>query len=344
MAALFGAHPLVLQTAYSDLKRRALEQRAVLIGTPGSVSVRRVRDQSFVYRQFYDAGGAKRAEYLGAATDPETETRARETRERIETANGLLATTRLLTRGGYLRGDTQSGAVVAALANHGLFRAGAVLVGSHAYGILLNELGIRTGGFRTEDVDIARAARLTLPEGTTLERVLGDSTLSLTPVLGFDRKVPATSYKSPGKEGLRVDLLVPTTGHEIVVRSVPELAAHATAVPYLGYLLVEPIEAVFLGRESVVPVVVPRPECLAWHKMLVSQLRTATSDKRTKDVHQAAVLFAALAEQDPAALTDAFRTAPAKTKTRAGAKLVVALLRGAGHERAGEVLSDVAGV
>ncbi len=52
MAALYSAHPLVLQTAYADLKRQAQEQPFVLIGTPGTVSARTVKGQSFLYRQF----------------------------------------------------------------------------------------------------------------------------------------------------------------------------------------------------------------------------------------------------------------------------------------------------
>ena len=67
MGALFSPHPLVLQTAYSELKRRADEQPFLLMGTPGSVSVRTVKGQRFLYRQFYDAVGGKRADYIGAA-------------------------------------------------------------------------------------------------------------------------------------------------------------------------------------------------------------------------------------------------------------------------------------
>ena len=40
--SLFTRHPLALQTAFSDLGRRALEQPFLLTGTPGSVSVREV--------------------------------------------------------------------------------------------------------------------------------------------------------------------------------------------------------------------------------------------------------------------------------------------------------------
>jgi hypothetical protein len=337
--ALFSAHPLVLETAYSDLKRLASEQREILVGTPGSVSVREVNGRPFLYRQFYDAQGKKRSDYLGPVGDAEAEARAAATREAIETTSDLLVRARLLARQGYVRVDTKSGAVIAAVAHRGLFRAGAVLVGSHAYGVLLNELGARAAPFATGDVDLARGERLAM-EGN-LARMLEESHLPLTPVPGFDRTSKPTSFKAPGREGLRVDLLVPTAESEIGVRAVPELDAHATAVPQLSYVLQEAMDAIVLGREAVPPVRVPRPERFAWHKMLVSQLRTSTSDKRTKDIHQAAVIFAVLAEKEHGALAEAWSALRHKTKTRAGALKVRALLSAQGHERAVEVLDEL---
>lgn len=335
MPTLLTAHPLVLQTAYSDIKRQAQEQPFVLIGTPGTVSVRAVKGQSFLYRQFYDPEGVKKADYIGPVSDADAAERADAIRAQIERTNLLLEQSRLLARAGYVRVDSRSGAVVAAVANAGLFRAGATLVGSHAYGVLLNELGVRAAAFRTTDVDIARGERLTVE--MRFEDVLESSKLALTPVLGFDRRTPPASYSTRGRDGIRVDLLMPTSGKTIVVRPVPELAAHATALPHLRFLLEDPLDAVVLGRDGVVPVRVPRPERLAWHKTLVSQLRTATSEKRSKDIHQAAVLFAALAEQDPTAVHEAFAACPAKQTTRKGAQHVIAAL--GAHERGREVVS-----
>ena len=49
---------------------------------------------------------------------------------------------------------------VARLFNAGIFRGGALLVGSHAFGALMNELGATVPFPMTEDVDIARAGRI----------------------------------------------------------------------------------------------------------------------------------------------------------------------------------------
>ncbi len=50
---------------------------------------------------------------------------------------------------------------------------------------------------------------------------------------------------------------------------------------------------------------VPLPERFAVHKLVVSQLRTGREVKSTKDIEQAAVLLAALADLHPGAIEDA---------------------------------------
>ncbi len=64
------------------------------------------------------------------------------------------------------------------------------------------------------------------------------------------------------------------------VLAVRELRTHAMGLPHLRYLVAETVEGLAMGRHGVVPGRIPRPERLALHKMLVSQLRAATSDKR----------------------------------------------------------------
>lgn len=342
MAALFSRHPILLQTSFSEVKRQASEQPFVLVGTPGSLSVREVKGRKFTYRQFYDAQGSKAAEYVGPADDPKADERAQAIRAQIELANALSKEVRLLAHHGYVRADRRAVAVLAALANRNLFRGGAVLVGSHAYGALLNELGVRAAAFSTEDVDIARGEPLPIATDVDFAHILSESTVPLHPVPGFDPRLPPSSFKTPGRDRFHVDLLVPGRGKEVTTKIVPEWRAYASALPHLGYLLSEPIQTVVLGREGVVPVVVPKPEPFAWHKMAVSQLRGATREKRSKDVLQASVLFAVLAEDAPDALRSAFLALPRGlvSKVRAARASVAAELTRSGHARALDVLEE----
>jgi hypothetical protein len=344
MANLFSRHSLLVQTTFSEVKRQAFEQPFVLIGSPGSVGEREVKGRRFLYRQFYDAQGKKAAEYIGSADDDDARARSEAIRAQIVTAKALVDDVRMLARQGYVRADSRASAVLGAIANRNLFRAGAVLVGSHAYGSLLNELGVKAAGFATEDVDIARGESLEVAGDHDFATILAESTVPLRPVPPFDRRGRATSYKVPGRDRFRVDLLVPARGQEVTTRAVPELGAYAAALPYLAYLLEQPIEAVVLGRESVVPVRVPSPERFAWHKMLVSQMRTSTTEKRGKDIQQAGTLVAVLAADAPQSLEESFAALPrsAKSKVRSGAALVRRNLEVSGEERGVELLGQLA--
>ncbi len=80
-----------------------------------------------------------------------------------------------------------------------------------------------------------------------------------------------------GADRLRVDLLVPASAASMKVVAVPELHAHATALPHFSYLLEQPMQSVLLGRFAVIPVNVPLPERFAWHKLLLSQLKSRSA-------------------------------------------------------------------
>jgi hypothetical protein len=311
------------------------------------VGVREVSGRSFYYRQYYDAVGKKGAEYLGAVGSEAGEARAEAARQAIAASQELVKEGRMLGQSGYVRVDARTGAILGAVANRGLFRAGALLVGSHAYGALINDLGVRAAAFATEDVDIARGTRLDLelPEGIGFEAILGESTVPLLPVPGLDRKAPTTSYKIAGRDRLRVDLLTPTGGDEVAIRHVPELRAYAQAMPNFRPLLDRPIDGVVIGREGVVPVRVPRAEALAWHKVRLATMRGSSSDKRSKDVAQAAVLLAVLAEDAADAVRSGLEELPRGMRgaTRRAAERVLGVLRAEGHARAEEVVRGALG-
>lgn len=109
---------------------------------------------------------------------------------------------------------------------------------------------------------------------------------------------------------------MPTEGGEVNVLSAPELRAHAMGTPYLRYLSDEYLPGLVIGRSTMVPVDVPRPERLAWHKMLVSQIRHETSEKAPEDIEQAATLFAILTETAPESLEAAFGVVPQSAREK----------------------------
>jgi hypothetical protein len=214
----------------------------------------------------------------------------------------LLPEIRLLVREGFQSADAKTYATLASLHKHGLFSAGATLIGSHAFGVLANQMGIRATAYITEDVDVARREALAFdqrPDRSFLD-MLRDSGINFV-------EVPEQQM---GVSRFHVDLLVPSDDAEIRVLAVPELRAHAAALPYLAYLLGQTQIATLLSREGCCPVRIPVAERFAVHKLLVSQLRTNRDAKSEKDVFQAAVILAALGEKFPGAIETAVLDTP----------------------------------
>jgi hypothetical protein len=152
--SLFTRHPITLQKAFSEVKRRAQEQTLPLQGTPGSVSVREVGGRRYYYR-FHEVQGLKAADYIGRVGVQEADELAEEVRAAIAVTHALMKEGSLLAQMGYVQADPQTGAILGAAANQGVFRGGAVLMGSDACGALLNELGVRAAAFGMKDVDMA---------------------------------------------------------------------------------------------------------------------------------------------------------------------------------------------
>ncbi|HEY0714407.1 MAG TPA: GSU2403 family nucleotidyltransferase fold protein [Polyangia bacterium] len=221
-----------------------------------------------------------------------------------------------------------------------------MLIGSHAYGVLLNRLGVRSAAYATQDIDIARSEALAferLPERGFLE-MLGDSGIEFVEIPRMDAKAPPTSFKQRGRSQFHVDLLVPSPNEEFPVVRVPELKAHATGLPYLKYLLAESQPGMLMAREGCCNVRVPLPERFAVHKLIVSRLRAGRDSKSDKDVFQAAVLCAALAEGHPGAVESAVAAVPTRARKylRAAMEPVRRLIE-RDHPRAWEELAGARG-
>ncbi len=343
-ASRYRRHDPAGQASYQDLKQLARTQARVLAGTPGVLKSRSIAGRQYWMREYIRVDGKKTDEYLGAAGAVERP-RVDKLRGEIELARTLAAGSAQLRLFGYQRIDRKPAAVLAVLFNRGLFHAGLALVGSHAYGALLNELGIVAAGYRTQDVEVARGAPLAfaLPEGASFQSLLGETRLAFVPVPRLRAREASTSYKLPGAQALAVDLLAPGKRAGETV-SVKELVAHAQAIPHLDFLVDEAIDSVVLSPNQLVPVRVPAPERFAVHKLFSSQSRRSDRDKIRKDLDQAALVACAVEEETPERLVEAYKAlrAPAKAAVRRGA-LAAAKLLDTSHAEGREALLRIAG-
>jgi hypothetical protein len=298
---------------YADLERVAQTQDKVFIGAPGTIVQHRKGEAEYYARQYLDGDGRQRQTYLaGPVGSPEADAAKESMQNRIEDG----ARTRQAQFCGGRREDLCDR--WRTVQPHGVFAAGGTLVGSHAYGVILNRLGIRAASYYTEDIDIARREQLAfsdIPTGGLLE-ILKQTGIRFAEVPRLDRLAPATSFKEAGASRFHVDLLVPSTDENFTIRSVPELKAHAAGLPYLAYVLGTSQTGVLLSRHGAVPVRVPDANRFAVHKLLVSQLRTNDSTKSLKDLQQAAVVIGFLGEHHPGSVEDACEALPASARSR----------------------------
>jgi len=313
MPVTYTTFPASLTTAFAETELFARSQRSVFVGTPGSLLERRnASGFAFYAHQYYDALGNKRERYVaGPVGDVEADAIAKDFQAKIIDVNHIVKLIRMLGREGFQLADSRTFAVLAALHNHGLFAGGAQLIGSHAYGAILNSLGIRAAAYLTEDVDIARPAALTFARSRreSLLEVLRTSGIDFDEVPQLDSRKASSSYKQRGRSTFQVELLAPARGEDIGLTAVPELAAHAVTLPFLGYLLAQSQTTALLAREGCCPARIPIPERFAVHKLIVSEMRGRDAKAR-KDRGQAVVLCAALGDQHPGALRSAVDDLP----------------------------------
>ena len=108
-------------------------------------------------------------------------------------------------------------------------------------------------------------------------------------------------------------------------------------MPQLGFLLERTTQSVLLGRERIVPVAVPHGGRFCVHKLALHALRGGNDPKSRKDVAQAALLAAAMSQDQEFMLHDAFDAMDKtlRSKARAGARRAIGLLERDYPEAAG---------
>lgn len=116
-------------------------------------------------------------------------------------------------------------------------------------------------------------------------------------------------------ERYRVDVLTTNRGAPRDKPSfLPTLGSDAAPLPFMDYLLREPVETAMLHGAGVL-VNVPAPARYAVHKLIVSRDRKVNPEKGLKDRLQAAQLIEILTEDDPFALRDAYAEARERGET-----------------------------
>lgn len=309
---------LTARTLHAELRELAVAAGAIehLGNTPGGAVRKTLKGVDYLYYQYRDLDGCTRQAYLGADNSATRGLLARLADRAHDRADDLrrldeLRAAFVAAGGGVMEHAPMR--VLLGFADAGVLRPGvgqAVLVGTHAFNVLGNLLGVRWASqMQTQDIDLAGEADLDLairsPE-LPVPDVLEQLGMGFLPVPTLDPRAPSTSFKVRG-QAMRVDLLAPLRGKPGAgALFVPAFNAMAQPLRFLDYLLREPVPAVAIGRRALALVNVPAPERFALHKLLVSESREAVfATKAEKDRLQAMQLLEVLIEEAPDGLLGA---------------------------------------
>ena len=300
--------PLEIQTLYAELLERlaAYEAERAIGHLTGSFVTKVIKGGEYYYFQHSEPGGKKRQTYIGrrdVALDAVV-ARYLESRDSIGTdVASIQRLSALLKTGGAMTTDHGSARVLKALSDAGVFRLGGMLVGTHAFVVLGNVLGVVWSGasLRTHDVDVAAdlGMSVVVPESNVdVPSALESLEMGFLPVPGLDPTSPTTSYKVRG-QGLRVDLLAPARREGQKPIALPRFGATAQPLKFLDFLTEQPVVAAVIDGGATA-VNVPDPARFAAHKLIVAGERPAAMHaKRNKDLWQASQLLEVLAEERP---------------------------------------------
>jgi hypothetical protein len=311
--ALYRELPLAAQTAYAELHE--LVQVAEASRSPaflsGKVAWKSIKGRRYAYWAFKEIDGRKREYYLGpegpaiAAIEAAREGGAPslEALARQAAATGAHGCT--LTPPRHFR-------IVKRLADYQFFRAGGLLVGTHAFLALGNQLGVAwDGGTRTLDPDLAHAGsggNVSVALPADLDANAHDALQSLQmgflPALGGSKGL-ASHYASERDWDLRIGFLTVArrAGREVLA---PNLGVALSPLKFLDYLIERPGQALMIDRADACLVNLPDPARYGLHKLIVAHERGARHAKYGKDLLQALALIEWHLERAPTLLFDAW--------------------------------------
>ena len=304
---------LPLQTLYAELvDRAAVAQLLTDFAVQGSFYATSIKGRSYWYFRGPQEDGRRTKRYVGPDT-PEVRAMIQAHREAKDDYRQRREMVSALTRVGLKAPDTLTGRVLEALAEAGVFRMRAVVVGTIAYQCYSGLLGVKLGASNamTSDLDLAQFPSISIAIDDATERpieeILRRVDPGFRPVAHISDRTRVTQYALGSR--YRVELLAPNRGPDTDKPvALPALQAHGQALRFLDYLIYQEVRAVALYGPGVL-VNVPAPERYTLHKLIVSRARLEAPDsqvKAAKDLRQAAELIMVLAEQRPYELKEAW--------------------------------------
>lgn len=187
------------------------------------------------------------------------------------------------------------------------FRAGGLVIGTHAFLGYGNMLGARwDDSDRTQDVDFAHAGKkisLLLPGNVEVKtsEAIESLEMGFLPVSGLGGKTGGRNL-IPQEPEFRLDFLTPLHRNATAPYVHPQLNVTLQPLPHMEYSLEQVEQTVLMSTDGAVLLNVPSPVRYALRKLLVHGIRAqAFRAKAAKDLAQAACLLEFLGVHRPEA-------------------------------------------
>jgi hypothetical protein len=209
--------------------------------------------------------------------------------------------------------------VILRISEFGFFRAGGVLVGTHAFLSYANQLGLRwKASDQTADVDFAHAGHnlsIALPATVEARPHTASTTMEegFLPLVQY-RGSAGSSCRHPNEPEFQVDFLTPRVADNDEPVKIENIDVPMQPLRFMEFSLEDVQQATLFdptGRSVVVSL--PAPERYAVHKLLVIGERSGRfKAKVSKDLAQAASLLEYFAAADIDAVRNAWADALAR--------------------------------
>lgn len=309
--AMFLEVSAVAQTQYANLAQAARQhdlQRSIA-DLPGGFVTKAIKGHDYWYYQYKLPDRTPQQIYIGP--DDET-TRALIGAHKNPVAQRarkhLTDMCEAVTALGCYSVIPKHAKVLERLAQHGLFRAGGVLVGTHAYLSYQNRFGIRwTGGETTVDLDFAHPGKnISIAINEDLKIDVHGAIESLK--MGFLPVNEGTRYVKDDEPDFDLDFLTCLHRGGDAPVQMPQLKLTLQPLRFMEFSMQDPAISVLVASSGPIVTNVPRPERYALAKLVLYPERMAGTqpEKASKDLLQAASLVDYLSQNEPDALQEAW--------------------------------------
>lgn len=315
---LYSELSLSGQTAYAELfeQTRGFEIDNALAGLKGSFHRQERKGKFFWYFGYRDADQSSKMVYVGP-DEPRTQQLIERYRQ-IRQDRPQVSAARVAIEYGCTAVAPKHFKIIKRLGEYGFFRAGGILIGTHAFLAIGNMLGVKWHeGRATLDVDFAHAGpniSVALPANLQIDvhSALTSLEMGLLPIAQFNGLAGA-QYRNPADQELRVDFVTSMTrdGKSITI---PNLNIALEPLKFMEFSLEQTTQGVIFSNQGACVVNLPAPERFAIHKLIVYGERPIKERaKSKKDLLQSASLVSYFLTQG---LASQFNTAWQDAVTR----------------------------